>query len=206
MNDRPSNGSVEAPAAGFMQRALALLLDMGICFLIVWGSAFITGAVTSGGDSRIASVVNRYWLVLPAAGSLIYFTLLYHRGATLGMRVAGVRLVEATTGGQPGILRSLARAGFALAAAVSLIGAVNYGFSDAPARGYSAAEQMVLDLLLVVLAISVLGRLWMLVDRHGRTLFDRLLGIAVLRNIPAPMGPGAASDTQPGPSRDISHG
>jgi hypothetical protein len=73
----------------------------------------------------------------------------------------------------------LGRGIIALIGIVSVFVLMVFGFSDPPMGGYTAQELMILVTALAIFAVSILGRLWMLIDHAHRTLFDRLLGLVV---------------------------
>ena len=54
-------------------------------------------------------------------------------------------------------------------------------FSDVRLDGRTTAEMLIDYGVLVIFLTSIAGRLWMLVDRNDRTLFDRILHVKVIR-------------------------
>ena len=90
----------DPPRAGFATRALAMLLDV----LVVDAAAVVAavgvaltgrllGANLRGGDPTVAILAGVGWLIAFGAYLLAFWTL---TGQTLGMRVMGIRVVDAS--------------------------------------------------------------------------------------------------------------
>jgi hypothetical protein len=174
----------------FVRRAVASAID---AFLCVVAPFMLIGSVAVVVPEGLLIL----WPLLLIITILTYIAGLSARGATLGMFVTQLRLERAGSQGRPGILRGLLRGVIVLLGAASAIMLLMFGFSDPPPGGYDAASLIVLALALAVFVTSILGRLWMLVDRQQRTLFDRMLGLAVV------FDPGTLSVT-PKPSKSDS--
>jgi uncharacterized RDD family membrane protein YckC len=90
-------------------------------------------------------------------------------GRTVGLFVFSLRLVERGSGSPPAAWRALARAGLTLATLASALAVVL--LAGDPAATLAGAGAGV--------ALALGGHLWALVDREGRSLQDRALGLAV---------------------------
>jgi uncharacterized RDD family membrane protein YckC len=166
---RSRDGSVIAPYADFWDRVLALLIDGVLCLFIPTTAA------------SIALVVSED-LVLPLAVLIGfgYFAIGAYSGGTLGARAMRLRVVDVRTGRTPGIARALARGCCSTLLVVSGITMAMFGFSDEPTRGYSDLELRIIAALGIAFALSVVARLWLVADLEGRTLTDRIAGVAVI--------------------------
>jgi uncharacterized RDD family membrane protein YckC len=164
-------------AASFERRLAAGSLDWLICWtlyiVIGLGAAAITG---SDGDTTLGLAV---FIGLTSAPVVAYFAYFWARsGATPGMRAVGIR-IETEAGSQPTSRRALIRALAALASAASVFVILYTAFSDRPEGGYSAATLAVFVVALVLAALSLLGHLWLLVDRR-QTWHDRVFRLVVV--------------------------
>lgn len=124
----PASGDVAGalPPGGFWRRALAVLVDAAVWWLLVSAGDVVTAAFARW--DLIARAFGWSWaVVVPAA-----YVVLSHgtTGQTLGKRLTGVRVVDAA--GEPiGYGRALGRYAAWLGSAALLF----VGFLVAPARG-----------------------------------------------------------------------
>jgi uncharacterized RDD family membrane protein YckC len=152
-------------SARFGPRLLASLIDWCICLLI----PFILAGL----------FVSVLWLVIVPLSVVAYFAFFLSGGRTPGMRAASLREVDRRTGRAPSVGKALARSLVALLQAVAFFALFNLAFSDTPSGGYSAADFAVLAASVLVASSSLVGHLWMFLDRERRTLLDRFFGLAV---------------------------
>jgi uncharacterized RDD family membrane protein YckC len=111
---------------------------------------------------------------------LAYFTWARARGASLGMRATGVRVVDADTGRRPSGARAFARSFLGLLVGASVFVLLVVAFSDRPEGGYAPATWVVVAVALAVVCAGALGHLWMLLDPRRQSRQDRLLHLAVV--------------------------
>lgn len=110
-----------------------------------------------------------------------YFTAMLATGHTMGMRALDIHVVATGSGREPSRWRSLARTVLAVVFAVAAINAYAYLFSFS--SDFTPFERLVAAVAVPVAAVALAGQLWMLVDRSGRTLWDRLTGLAVVEDM-----------------------
>jgi hypothetical protein len=132
--------------------------------------------------------VARSVLAVPV---LLYFGLYLRTGHTLGMRALDFYVRVASTGRAPGLARSAVRAClavlFAAAAFVAWFGLFTEPPDPSdPFRHYHWKPAHVTVVTAEwITAIAVLGKLWSLVDRSGRSLWDHLFGLAFVERADA---------------------
>jgi uncharacterized RDD family membrane protein YckC len=168
---------VELPAAGIRRRMVALAIDFVLSFVLVF-------ALISAGDE--AGDEPSRWVELAAAVAFfavvgLYFIVGNLLGRTPGMLIAGCRVVDAAGRLHLRLWQALGRA------ALTMLLCFSFAWV-ATAEESQATLNVVFG---VVLAISAIGRLWMLVAADRRTLFDRLLRVRVVVQEPAVSGTGA---------------
>jgi uncharacterized RDD family membrane protein YckC len=78
------------------------------------------------------------------------------------------------------VARALLRAVVALADAASFFVILVTGFSDRPEGGYSAGTVAVFIVAVAFAAVSLLGHLWLLVDKR-QTWHDKIFELTVTR-------------------------
>jgi uncharacterized RDD family membrane protein YckC len=169
-----------APPAGFGRRVGALVLDWLLLFFLVPGIAMLVVIV----DEVMAfstNISDAIFLTVTIAFVVGAFTVSYLLGATPGMLAVSIRVVDAANGKHIGLIRAFVRAGLAFLLVASWFWVFNvFIFSDARVDGRSSLES-VLDVgALGFFLAGILGRLWILVDQHDQTLFDRILRIQVI--------------------------
>ena len=171
---------VAMPGVRFGRRAAALILDWLILFFLVPGIAMLAVAVNSALPLP-ARLENIGFAVAASVLVIAAYTLCYGLGATPGMLAAQSRVIHTKDGGHIGWTLALLRAlsSFAFIAAWFWVFNV-FIFSDARVEGSSTIETAIDYTGLGVFAVSLMGRLWMIADRHRQTLFDQLLGVKVI--------------------------
>jgi uncharacterized RDD family membrane protein YckC len=165
-------------SADFGPRLGAGTLDWVICGSLSFVAALVVGVISGDGADSTFGVVAL--AVLASAPIVTYFAYFWARGgATPGMRAVGIRV--AGEGGRPvGVARALLRAVVALADAASVFVILVTGFSDRPDGGYSAGAVAVFVVAVGFAAVSLLGHLWLLVDKR-QTWHDKIFELAVTR-------------------------
>lgn len=123
--------------AGFWIRFLAYIIDGILVGAVTFGlikatgviTVFCPAGVTDPNDPSCSgtSISPLFYVILLVP--LLYDSLLWSVGGTLGQRVLGLRVVNAATGGNLGIARSLLRfVGFIIATIPIYIGLIWAGF------------------------------------------------------------------------------
>jgi uncharacterized RDD family membrane protein YckC len=187
---RPEDGSYRATAAPFGRRALAGLIDwtiVTVCYLIVEIplGVFQAAADEVGG---IAFVV--VFALTQAAGLAVvagYFAFFLSTGHTLGMRAVDIHVVGAQAGHAPVLARAAGRGVLSVVFFLATFTAYTFvlGQYDTP---LSTFHQVSRAASILVASLAFFGQLWQLWDRGGRSLWDRLVGVAVVEDIvPASM-------------------
>lgn len=163
--------------AGLRRRVVANTVDWSAWAAVLY--AFSTVLVQVRGSSEHESLVQ---LSVPAVmlATLAYLTLAWWRGRSAGMLLASLRLVAVRDSGRPSGLRAFARALLVLLFVAAGVALLSLGFSDPPIEGYSTGERAVAGVVAAVFLVQLAGYLRAFIDPHGRTLQDRLLGVAVV--------------------------
>jgi uncharacterized RDD family membrane protein YckC len=157
--------------APFGSRFFAALVDWVLCLVV---PSIVGPFLAAIGFALL-------WVVLVPLSIVAYFAFSYVRGKTPGMRMASIRIVDARTARPPSASKALARALTALLQAAAVFSLANFAFSDTPDNGYSTADLSVLAVSVPVAVSALVAQLWMLFDREGRTLLDRLFRLAIER-------------------------
>lgn len=182
------HATAATPASHFGRRFAAGLVDWILCgfatlimAMPVGGLAFALAEESEHGgglDPVVEGVLFVGLVAAIAAPTVLYFTLFWtRRGATIGMRAAGIRIVEAKSGIAPRPLKAWLRALLAFVSATTGWLAIAIGL-DPEAR--SIAELAVASVTSIIAALAVIGHLWQLRDSRHRTLQDKLFGLAVV--------------------------
>ena len=181
-----SNQHGSSPHGGFWIRAVARMIDGMLCLFVPTTVAGMVASLTS--FALFYPLMFGMLLVYFAGGTIL--------GGTLGERAVSLRVID--TGGErpPRIGQAIVRSIGSTALIVSGIGIVMFGFSDQPDAGYSATDLWIFGALAGLFVLSVLARIWLLVDRDRRTLTDRLAGVTVVR-MPAGERGGASGPLTP---------
>jgi uncharacterized RDD family membrane protein YckC len=174
----PTPNAAVSSARRFAAAAVDWFASLVLFYLLFFASALLL--TLAGGDPGDGALPTAL-LVLPgAAAVLAYFTWARTRGVSLGMRAAGVRVVDADTGRQPSGARAFARSVLSLLVGASVFVLLVVAFSDRPDGGYSPATWVVVGVALAVVCAGALGHLWMLLDPRRQSRQDRLLRLAVV--------------------------
>ena len=187
---RPPDGSYRATAAPLSRRVIAGLLDwtmVTVAYLLVE----IPLGVFQATGAELGGIVDVVVLVLTQAAGLAvvagYFAFFFATGHTLGMRTVDVHVVDARTGRNPSLARAAARGVLAVVFFLAAFTAYTFvlGHYDTP---LSTFHQVSRASTIAVTCIALFGHLWQLLDRDGRSLWDRLAGLAVIEDmVPASM-------------------
>jgi len=182
----PADGAYRAVAAPLWRRVAAAAIDwplVSVLFLLV---GFPLGVIQTVGDAlggTAGSIIRDLTQALGLGVIVTYFTWFFASGHTLGMRALDIHLFSYGSGRAPhplrAFLRSLLSLGFFLAAidayGLSSGGYRHGGLTDAQADWRLAA--------VAGAALAFVGGMWKLVDRDGRTLWDRLLGLVMVEEV-----------------------
>jgi uncharacterized RDD family membrane protein YckC len=177
----------------FGRRFGALALDWVILFFLVPGTAVIVGLTTDiiGLSNTASNLIFPATVVTVVVGG---FTICYRLGATPGMLATSSRVVTQAHADHLGWGRALLRALTAFLLVASWFWVFNvFFFSDVRLDGRSTVEAMSDYGALGLFLTGILGRLWILVDQHDQTLFDRILRIQVIRKPTRPDVPRKSS-------------
>lgn len=180
----PPDGTFTAAPAPLWRRGVASAIDWTIAgaayllFLIPAGIVEALGRTIGGTTETVLFVVAQAVAVSVLVG---YFGGMLASGHTMGMRALDIHVVATGSGRDPSRPRAVARSLLALVFAVAAINAYAYlfGFSSE----FTPFERLVAAVAVPVAGVALAGQLWMLVDRSGRTLWDRLTGLAVVEDI-----------------------
>jgi len=187
---RPPDGSYRATAAPFGRRFVASLLDWAlvtVCYLL----ANIPLGVLQATANEVGGIVYVSVVALTIAAALAvvagYFAFYLSTGHTLGMRAADIHVVDAHTGRTPSLARAAARGILSVVFFIASFTAYTYvlGHYDTPLSTFYVVTRAA---SIAIASIAFFGQLWQLRDRDGRSLWDRLAGLAVIEDmVPATM-------------------
>jgi uncharacterized RDD family membrane protein YckC len=164
--------------AGFWQRLGAGLIDWLIVFAGLWLAVILGAVLGADGGGPVGRVLS-YGLIF--VFPLLYFGLSWARsGRTLGLRATDLQLVSTTTGEPPTRPRALLRALVAVLTFIAVWLPPVAAFGDAPQSRVVA----IIGVALAWVALALVGHFWALVDPRGRSLQDRLFGLAVVADRP----------------------
>jgi uncharacterized RDD family membrane protein YckC len=165
-------------AAGFWRRLVGFVVDWLLCFVLpsVVSSLLLLGI----GYSTRSTLLDGLWMVFLAVVIFCYFTYFSLRGASPGMRVAGIKLVEVRTGKAPGLRRSLIRGALLTILIGSWFLLILLGWGGGSSNMSNVAA-ILLNVVYVLFLVSFFGHLWIAWDRKRQTLQDKLAGLIVLR-------------------------
>jgi uncharacterized RDD family membrane protein YckC len=163
------------PYATFWQRFAASVIDWIICYVALY-AILLPLTLLARGDARwwVSLVAYIPVAVIPIA----YFTFFLARGQSLGMQAVGIRIVRATTGQMPGRIRAFVKACFAVIFYLSILPLASSGF-EGPEGGYDTVDLAIIYSILALFAGGLLARFWMIWDRRGQTLVDKVAGVVV---------------------------
>ncbi|HET9014381.1 MAG TPA: RDD family protein [Thermomicrobiaceae bacterium] len=181
---RTPDGRRAARYASFAQRFGASFIDWAVCGFVPF---ILTGVLSSyvwninqHQSAGSVDLLGSLWLAAVAVCIVTYFTVLVSRGATFGMWILGLRVLDRRTGRPPGVPRSLVRALMALAFGFAFYVMLNSAFSDPSVGVNPALGRAVAFGALAVFTVGFWARIWMLFDHHSQTAQDHLAGVVVL--------------------------
>jgi uncharacterized RDD family membrane protein YckC len=174
----PTPDAAASPARRFAAAAVDWFASLVLFYLLFFASALLLAL--AGGDSGDGTLATALLFLPGAAGVLAYFTWARARGRSLGMRAAGVRVVDADTGKQPSGARAFARSVLSLLVGASVFVLLVVAFSDRPQGGYAPATWVLVGVAGALACAGALGHLWMLLDPRRQSRQDRLLHLAVV--------------------------
>lgn len=174
----PTPNAAVSSARRFAAAAVDWFASLVVFYLLFFGSALFLAL--AGGDPGDGTLPTALLFLPGAAGVLAYFTWTRARGTSLGMKAAGIRVVDADTGEQPSSRRAFARSVLSLLVGASVFVLIVVAFSDRPQGGYSPATWVIVGVALAVACAGALGHLWMLLDPRRQSRQDRLLRLAVV--------------------------
>ena len=182
----PADGTYRAVAAPLWRRIAGASLDWPLVFVLFILASYPLGMIqTLGNELNGAAHDVIYWLTQALGLSVIvaYFAWFNASGATLGMRALDVHLFSYPTGREPQLVQAGLRALLSLGFFLASIDA--YGLSAGANRhgGLTHAQAHWRLAAIAGVILAVVGGLWKLVDREGRTLWDRLFGLVVVEEV-----------------------
>jgi uncharacterized RDD family membrane protein YckC len=187
---RPEDGSYRATAAPFGRRFVGALIDwtiVTVCYLVVE----IPLGVFQATADEVGGIVFVVVFALTQAAALAvvagYFAFFLSTGHTLGMRAVDIHVVGAQDGHAPGLGRAAGRGVLSVVFFLATFTAYTFvlGHYDTP---LSTFHQVSRAACISVASLAFFGQLWQLWDRDGRSLWDRLVGVAVIEDmVPASM-------------------
>jgi len=187
---RPPGGSYRATAAPLSRRIIAGLVDwtiVTVSYLLVE----IPLGVFQATGFEVGGIVEVVLFVLTQAAALAvvvgYFAFFFATGHTLGMRAVDIHVVGAQSGLSPTLTRAVARGLLAVVFFLSTFTAYTFvlGNYDTPLSSFHHVTRAV---SIALTCIALFGHLWQLRDPGGRSLWDRLAGLAVIEDmIPSTM-------------------
>ncbi len=174
------DGTRLAPYAGFWRRIAARSIDWIICSWVPFLPALALLSNTGGGDSEPTSPIPFLLLLFLLVACVVgYFTYFWVRGRSLGMKAAGIQIINPKSGRPPGVGRAFVRACLALIFAASAVVLV-LGLGEPPAGGFSSTGFVLLYCMAAVFVAGVLGHLWMIRDPRKQTWQDKVTGVVIV--------------------------
>lgn len=170
--------------AGFGRRLAGIAIDGFVISAIMEVLAFAgAGQSTLWTDPAESPVQGWLTVTLQAIVSAVYFIVLNGRGATLGKRVVGIRVVDAG-GRPPGLAKAVIRYLIPLfLGSVGLItnALVDLGNADASASPFDRLPGAFWVVALLTLGVMLYDNLSMLWHKDRQTVHDRMAGTYVVR-------------------------
>jgi uncharacterized RDD family membrane protein YckC len=185
------DGSYTATHPSVWRRVAAGAIDWVLCYVLFLIASIVAGvfqtlgwsAWTAGDLRGIPGTALLFFSQLVLAAPVVgYFAYYWRTGSTLGMRALDMELVRADTGKPPRWPRALARAALAFLLAIAVNNVYTVVASD-PLDGYSTLERVVIGASLALVGLCAVAKLWTLVDRERRSLFDRAFGLLYVEEI-----------------------
>lgn len=181
---RTPDGKQAARYAGVFLRLVGSIIDWFICFFWFFFSAFASSFLwnTFAADTSEEEIglAGWAWLVVVAIGVVAYFTFTVTRGATLGMRLVHIRILDPETGKPPRRSRALIRALMATALGGSVLVLFNFVVSDTNATTPTTAGLTLVAVAFLLFLAGIWSHLWALFDPRGQTAQDRIAGVVVV--------------------------
>jgi uncharacterized RDD family membrane protein YckC len=182
----PADGTYRAVAAPLWRRAVASAIDwtlVFVAFLVVsipLGMVETLGGAIGGlfGDALVY-VVDALALGVVAA----YFGYFLSTGHTMGMRALDIHVFSHATGGEPHLMRSVARGLLSLAFFLATLTAYGLVRGDHGNEGLTDTEETWRNIAVTVSTVALIGGIWKIADPEGRTLWDRLTGLVVVEDV-----------------------
>jgi uncharacterized RDD family membrane protein YckC len=187
---RPLDGSYRASAAPLTRRVVAGIVDwsiVGAFYLVVnipLGVVQATAHEVGGVVFGVVFILTQLAALAVVAG---YFAFFLSTGHTLGMRAVDIHVVGARSGRGPALARAAGRGVLSVLFFIASFTAYTYvlGRYDTPLSSFHEVARAV---SIAVASLAFFGHLWQLFDRAGRSVWDRLTGLAVIEDmIPASM-------------------
>ena len=187
------HGTYTAAAAPLWRRGLAGAVDW-----ILAGVAYLIALIVAGIVQAVAGVAGdvpgtvAFWITETAALGVIvaYFAGLLASGHTLGMRALDIHVRAFADGRPPRLTRTVPRSLLGLAFATAALNAYSYVSGTPALAEFTTFQETVGRVAIGVVAVAAAGQAWMLVDREGRTVWDRLTGLVVVEDIMPASLPG----------------
>ena len=134
---QPMSGAMGLRPAGFWIRFVAFFIDgiiIAVPFFILFGilTAASGGFINADGTANAAASSGSSLLSLVGTvAEIVYLVYFWSRGATLGMRLLGLRVIDANTGGTLTLGKAALRyVGFTVSALVCYIGLIWAAFDS----------------------------------------------------------------------------
>lgn len=181
----PADGVYRASAAPLWRRGVASGLDWVLVFVVYLLAGIPLGMIQTVGDA-VGGGVNDVVFALTeavAVGVIVaYFAYFFSTGHTLGMRALDIHVFSYRSGRAPHLVRAFGRAVLALGFFLATLN--GYGLLRGHHEGGLTDMQETWRAVTVTAALVALaGGLWKLVDREGRTVWDRLAGLVVIEDV-----------------------
>ncbi len=179
------DGSYSAMYPRLRRRLAAGAIDWVLCWVVFLIASIVGGIFQGVGlaslDAGEPGVILGVTLIviaqlIAAAPIVAYFTYYWAQGATLGMRAADIELVREETGAPPSWRRTLPRAVLAFLVALAVLNAY-FAYAGRDEGDFGALERALIAASVVVAALGVAAKAWMLVDGSRRSALDRLFGL-----------------------------
>jgi uncharacterized RDD family membrane protein YckC len=186
----PADGAYRASAAPLWRRAAAGGVDWLLVFVVYLIVSIPLGMIQALGDALGGAADDALFAFTEAVALGViaaYFAYFLATGHTLGMRALDIHVFSYESGREPHLARAVARSLLALGFFLATVNA--YGLLRGEHEGgLTDAQETWRAVTVTVVLVAIAGGLWKLVDREGRTLWDRLFGLVVVEDVvPATM-------------------
>lgn len=174
--------------ASLPRRLLAFAVDMAIVWfasLLLLVPLLLTLSDPGGqpdyqSQPQQTELSDLWWAPVLMVVLTAVFGATWRVGRSPGVAALGIRMV-AVAGGHPSWRAALARGFFTVLFLLASFISLSAGFSDNPG-GYNAIDLSIIFGSLAVLTGSSCGYVWLLWDKDGQALQDRLTGVKVARD------------------------